>query len=655
MSICKVGQRPFPVSIVNGLRRLSHLSGVLLLLCFLTLHASLSWAVHGLDQLPEFDDLDISSDGNHMLMVRSGGEYYDLVVKNLNSGSERTLFKGGERGLINWCRWGNDERIVCSLRFYIPAPQLGHVTRTRLMAINIDGSQQIMLIPKAKNRERWPQVWDAQVQDKVVSWLVQDKAHILVQLNRDAANRPSVYKLNIYTNRMARVQRPRGMVRRWYATHEGNVRLAIGYRNDREPVVYYVNGRVLREYTAPAYDSEIPPQPLGFSADEKEVYLSMTNGQDRHGIYRVDLKTGEVLGEVYRDPHFDVFGGIIMHPDSGEPVGVSYLRHHPEIVFFDERLKQLFKAIAQRLPGEQFGLISSDQGYRKFVLYSYGGISPRYYLAQVDDKVRVREIGRDFPALSDPDIVDLEPVAYDTQDGLSIPAYLAEPEGKGPFPTVLLPHGGPYSRDSAEFDPWTQYLVNHGFAVLKPNYRGSVGYGEAYMQAGYKQWGLKMQQDLMDGLDWLVDKGIADPERVCVVGASFGGYTALISAYKYAEKISCAVSMAGISDLEKMVDRMYSFDLAARNRERLQESRDLRANSPIRQAQRFAVPVLMLHGNQDTVVRVKQSREMAAALSRHDKEHRYVEQQGDHFLSTSSQLSEFFSEMEDWLKAHTAL
>ena len=606
-----------------------------------------------LGAIPQFDDLDLSPDGRHMLMVRSSGEAYDLVVRNFATGDDTTLLEGGaQNGLINWCRWANDARLVCSTRMYLPAPRLGHIARTRLIAIDADGSNQLSLIPRAKVLERRPPEWNAQVQDRVVSWLTDDPEHVLVQLNRDNPNRPSVFRLNVYTNNLVRVQRPRDIIRRWYSTHEGDVRLAIGYRRNRDSVVFRVNGRKLFEFEDLAFKSEIPPQPLGFSADQSEVYMSLTNGEDRHGIYRVDMATGKVLEPLFRDPDFDVFGRLIMHPDSGEPVGVSYLGHHPKLEVFDPTLKTLFADIRAALPGEQMRFVSSDVAYQRFVLQTYGGIGPAYYLY---DRAagQATLIGKDYPELDDDDVVDLEPVQYQTRDGLDIPAYLARPAGPGPFPTVLLPHGGPYARDSAEFDAWSQFLVDHGYAVLKPNYRGSVGYGEAYMQAGYKQWGLKMQEDLMDGLDWLVAEGIADPARVCVVGASYGGYSALVAAYKFTDKIHCAVSLAGISDLEDMVSRLYQFDLAVRNRERIQEGSELRANSPLRQVQSINVPVLLLHGNRDTVVRVKQSREFAAALERHGKPFRYVEQvNGDHFLSMSSQRSEFFVEMRDFLTEH---
>lgn len=613
---------------------------------------ALGWA-SGLGELPRYDDLDLSRDGNYLLEVRSGGEFYNMVVVDLVAQTESTLFEGGgDKGLINWCRWGNATRVICSVRHYIAAPKLGQIASTKMFAIDIDGSNRLELVPRAKNHHRWPRVYNPQVTDRVVSWLVSDKAHILIQLNRDSRNRPTVYRLNIYNNTMSRVQRPRGMIRRWYANHEGLVRMAIGYKNNRDPQTFYVDKRQLVEYRTDNYTADIPPEPLGFSADGENVFLRMANGQDRHGIYRVKLTTGEVVEPIFNDGDFDVFGSLVMHPQSGEPVAVNYVRHHPTLVWFEPRMEALFDQISDLLPGDQMRLVSSDQAYSKFVLYTYGSVAPAYYM-YFRDTHRIELIGRDFELLADEAVVDLQAVNYTTRDNVDIPAYLAVPSGDGPFPTVLLPHGGPYARDSAEFDPWVQYLVERGIAVLKPNYRGSVGYGQAHMQAGYKEWGKRMQHDLLDGLEWMVQEGHADPDRVCVVGASYGGYSALVSAFKFSDRIACAVSLAGISDLQKMVERLYNFDLAERNRERIQGPRELKNNSPIVQAEYFNVPVLMLHGGRDTVVRVTQSRRLAEKLKKLGKNYRYVEQPlGDHFLSLASQRREFFDEMGMFLDRH---
>ena len=139
-----------------------------------------------LGQLPVYDDLDLSGDGKHLLMVRSSGEVYDLVVRDLLTNQERTLIEGDAyEGLINWCRWANSERVICSLRNYVPVPRLGQITRTRMVAVNVDGTQLLDLVPEAKNRVGWRLVWDAQIQDRIIAWLADDAEHVLVQLNRD--------------------------------------------------------------------------------------------------------------------------------------------------------------------------------------------------------------------------------------------------------------------------------------------------------------------------------------------------------------------------------------------------------------------------------------------------------------------------------------
>ena len=627
-----------------------------LLPVLLTYAAAASATGYGLDQLPRFDDVRLAPSGDHLLTLESDGEAYALKVRDLKTDQQVTAFAPArDQGYINWCAWANDTRIICSMRYYKGSGRIGHVIHTRLMAVNHDGSELLPLIPRAKNYDRRPPAYNAQVQDRVISWLPLEPENVMVQLNREDANRPSVYKLNIYTNRLSRKARARGKVRRWFANMEGDIKLAIGYRNDRTPVMYSFDGR-LREFDDPIYRSEVPPAPLGFTADNRHVFMNMTNGTDRHGIYRVQVDDGQVVNEIFTDDDFDVFGSLVLHPETGEPVGVRYLKHHPEMVWFDDNLNRLFEHITSKLPGTRHQLMSSDRHYRHFVFYVYGGVSPAYYHYRLaDDSLSL--IGYDFPELPDQEVVDLEPVQYETRDGLQIPAYLATPKrAEGRVPTVLLPHGGPYDRDSARFDPWVQHLVQMGVAVLKPNYRGSVGYGEFFMQAGYKQWGQKMQDDLMDGLTWLVGEGVADPERVCVVGASYGGYTALVSAYKFADRVNCAVSMAGISNLEQMVERIYRFDLVRRNRERIQSSDQLRANSPYHQVADIDVPILLVHGKYDTVVRVKQSRKMAEALQKHGKNYRYIEQaNGDHFLSSGEHRQEFFGEMAKFLNDHLAI
>ncbi len=606
-------------------------------------------------ELPKYLGFDLSPNGARLLMLVDGDKGYELTVLDLVTNEERLIYQPTpEDGLLNWCRWGNNERIVCSLRFYRGIWRAGQVIHTRLVGLDHDGANLITLVPGVRNVHRRDVRWDAQLQDRVIAWLAPDPEHILLQLNRDKPNRPGVYRLNIYSNTLTRIRSARSVVRRWYVGNDGKLLLALGYDREANPLMFRVEGPHLRSINSKAFTSELPPSPLGFSVDGKYVYLNTTNGGDRHGIYRVRMSDGSVESTIFEDPEFDVFGQLVLHPISGEPVGLRYLRHHPTAVWFDESFERMFAELAQALPGKHFNLESADSSYSKVVVTSYGGIAPSHYLYDRSSG-NLRLLGYQYPELAHAFVADLEPVTYRARDGLIIPGYLALPENPngGRLPVIVFPHGGPYDRDSAKFDHWTQFFVGLGYAVLKPNYRGSVGYGQTYMRAGFQQWGLKMQEDVMDGLDWLVAEGIADPNRACIVGSSYGGYMALVSSFKAVGRIRCAVSLAGMSNLKRMVSRIQRFDLVERNRSRIQYGPSLLLNSPLHQVRHIGVPLLIVHGDLDTIVGVRHSRELARALAVHEKPFEYLEQaEGDHFLSARRQRMEFFATMGRFLEAH---
>ena len=217
-----------------------------------------------------------------------------------------------------------------------------------------------------------------------------------------------------------------------------------------------------------------------------------------------------------------------------------------------------------------------------------------------------------------------QPFRYATRDGLSIPAYLTLPQGREAkdLPLIVLPHGGPFVRDSHAFNPWVQFLADRGYAVLQPNYRGSTGYGRAFVERGYGEWGRKMQDDLDDGVAWLAGQGIIDPKRVCIAGASYGGYAALWGAIRNPEIYRCAISMAGVTDVGSMLKYDSKFLIAKRYSKQWrkkvvgEQSRDLAASPPLQQAGRLNVPVLIAHGERAPTFRSTGPKLVAALKAR---------------------------------------
>ncbi len=255
---------------------------------------------------------------------------------------------------------------------------------------------------------------------------------------------------------------------------------------------------------------------------------------------------------------------------------------------------------------------------------------------------------------------------FTASDGAKIPGYLTSPPNapKGPLPLVVMPHGGPMVRDTFDYDLWAQFIASRGYLVFQPNFRGSGGYGRAWLEAGFGQWGHLMQDDLADGVRALVASGDADPKNICIFGASYGGYAALMQGARHPELYRCIVSWAGIGDLGKLMQwerdtdgaksEVYTYDLRqigdpAKDRDRL--ARD----SPITYASNYQPPVLLIHGSADTIVPAEQSREMEKALKRAGRDVRLiVVDREDHRDWDDDNMEKALDQVADFLRAHIA-
>jgi len=531
------------------------------------LHAAAPPPVAAYGALPNFDNAELSPDGTRLALLLPRGETQHLTVLDVDAGSNRlVLASDPARFLFNWCRWANEERLVCSVRAYVErVPErlpgqlvvpLQRLTITRLFAVNADGSHFLELVPEAVSRTGRDIEWNSQLQDRVVSWLPEDREHILLALDRETPLRPTVYRLNIYSNRLTRIVRDRPSVRAWYADHHGEVQLGVGYRGTRPMAVVRSGSRFL-DVDVSRFATDLTPTPRGFSPDSKSLYLETFHGEQR-GIYEVRLADLAVVRPLVVNERFDVYGPLLIDDRSGELLGAVYRQDIPEVVFFDEKLEQMDAQLEQLLPGTVRVPVSVDDTRTRVVFdVRKNGTVPTHYLYD-DAEKHLTRIGPRYGDIPPEWVVSIHAVTYRARDGLDIPAYYAVPERESKqLPTVVLPHGGPHARDTAEFDYWVQFLTSRGYAVLKPNFRGSTGYGASFLRGGYGEWGRKMQDDVIDGLDWMIAQGFTDPARVCFVGASYGGYVALTAAFQTPQRIRCAVSFAGVADLPKLIEERW--------------------------------------------------------------------------------------------------
>jgi dipeptidyl aminopeptidase/acylaminoacyl peptidase len=312
-----------------------------------------------------------------------------------------------------------------------------------------------------------------------------------------------------------------------------------------------------------------------------------------------------------------------------------------------------------RVRARELSVESTSWDYRRMIIYAESPDVPgRYYLYEPGTE-SLRLLGVTYPELDEQPLSPMRPVRYKARDGLEIPGYLSLPPGSGlrpatPLPAVVMPHGGPYVRDFAAFDPLVQLLTSRGYAVLQMNYRGSTGYGAEFQAAGQRQWGKAMQDDVTDGTAWLVAEGIADPARICIVGWSYGGYAALMGAAKEPDRYRCSVSIAGVADLRRLVESSNKY-LYGRVSTRFigdawRDRKDLTENSPARRASAIRVPVLLAHGTKDRVVDPDQSRMMAAALKSAGRSFEYIElKDADHSVTQMPQRQQLFDAVDRFL------
>jgi dipeptidyl aminopeptidase/acylaminoacyl peptidase len=400
------------------------------------------------------------------------------------------------------------------------------------------------------------------------------------------------------------------------------------------------------------------PRTIVVEADREDI--PRAEGQARSHLFEVSLDTGEWT----RLP-LPAADGLVHHPRThlligGAAVGDEGMSYH----FTDPAAARTWRIIEQAFEERRPELVSwSDDFSRVMVFTSGSGDSGTYQLIDLAAGA-ASVVGRAYPDILPENVGAVRSIRYHAADGVEIHGYLTLPPGveepRG-LPLVVLAHGGPAVRDVMEFDWWAQALASRGYAVLQPNFRGSAGYGDRFLEAGYGEWGRKMQTDLSDGVRWLASEGAIDPARVCIVGSSYGGYAALAGPTLDPGVYRCAVSVAGVSDLRRMVLREAEQGVR-RNNQTVRYwnrfmggdgpgDRDLDQISPARQASRADAPILLLHGRDDTVVPIEQSRIMASALRAAGKPHELIELAGeDHWLSRPATRQRMLTETVRFLK-----
>jgi len=426
--------------------------------------------------------------------------------------------------------------------------------------------------------------------------------------------------------------------------HQGQSRLTSRYNEMTiVPELYY------REPGAESYDwknissliSHEPRYtgygPVAFAADDKEFYYTGITPAGTMGLYLVDPH-GPTKSLLYSDPQYDIqtdfdsYSNWLTSYDGKSLLAFEYMADHPVWILIKQTSPeaQLLNKLENSFDGQNVEIVSAAWDGSQVILFVSSDRNPgQYYLydAKTDKAQMLFTV---LPGIEPNAMAPMQPVQFKARDGLTIHGYLTTPLGQSKhLPLIVLPHGGPFGvRDNWGFDPEVQFFAYHGYAVLQVEYRGSGGYGYAFQKAGYHQWGGSMQDDLTDGTHWAIQQGIADPNRICIYGASYGGYAALEGVVKEPELYKCAVGYAGVYDLPQMRSRAhtlhYQFEIPAMTTELGDDEDYLKAHSPVFQVDKIKAALFLAHGGADKTVPDDQVDELRDALDKIHKPYAWV-------------------------------
>lgn len=363
--------------------------------------------------------------------------------------------------------------------------------------------------------------------------------------------------------------------------------------------------------------------PVAFDNDGRRVYMADNTGRERSVIRTYDLITRELGEPIFGGGDIEALNVLqATNPeDFGEIVGFVGASQRIERVYTEPKRLSMQNRLEEALGSDmEHRWVSMSDDLTVIVVSSSGPREAGAYHLLVNGRDLV-PLGRSFPLLEPARMANMEFVTYKARDGLEVPAYLTLPaSGEKPFPSVVLPHGGPWARDYLGWDRWAQFLANRGYAVLQPQYRGSEGFGQTLWRAGDNEWGRKMQDDKDDGAYWLAEEGIAGPDRIAIFGYSYGGFAAMAASVRKNSPFQCAISGAGLAELR-------SFDKITFNNpfQREYQNPTIGGMSPLDHVRDSEIPIFVFHGDRDQRVPVDQSRKFVRALERAGKDVQYLE------------------------------
>ena len=588
---------------------------------------------------PTMSGFQISPDGTKLSFMQPWEDRMNVHVREIGSDEITRVTHSTERDIAGYF-WVGDDRLV-----YIN--DQGGDENWKIYAVNADNTDDKVLTP-----------FD-EVQARFVDDLEDDSDHVLVSLNRRDPRIHDVFRLDVNTGDLELVAENPGNISGWMTDHDGRLRIATTTDGVNESILY-------RETEDDSFqvivttDFRETLSPLFFTFDNKGLYVASNRGRDKTAIFEFDLPTATEGNLIFEHPDVDVFG--LMYSKKRKVLtGVRYTEAKTSYVFFDEDRKDLQKELEKRLADVEVRVSDFSKDETKVLVRTFTDKTRGKYFFYDRTADKFLELADISPWLNEEYMSSMEPIEYTSRDGLTIHGYLTLPVGKRAkdLSVVINPHGGPWSRNYWGFNSEAQFLANRGYAVLQMNFRGSTGYGREFWESSFKEWGKAMQNDITDGVQWLIDDGIADPDRIAIYGGSYGGYATLAGVTFTPDLYACGVDYVGPSNIFTLLEsfppywelyREMFFEMIG---DPVDDKEMLEAVSPLFHVDNIKVPLLVAQGANDPRVKQAEADQIVAALEENGIEYEYLlkEDEGHGFRNEENRF-DFYRTMEKFLEKH---
>lgn len=582
----------------------------------------------------------LSPNGRYVAVLRQTADGQSILLHDWRSGQTTTLesTRNDQFLFFDWMAWKTDDRLLFALHqraFWRGRPHAdSREDVIRLYAVNRDGTQM-------------KQMFDGQLRQLAgdsVPWSIvdlqrHDPSHVL--LSTYGAYGFSLFRVDVNTGHGDEVERMEWRNGAVLVDGAGNAVMRAEYLPSDSGIRYFRrapgdhNWQQAYEVRRASVAQNRDFLPLGAGPGPGQIYVAARpNGQEFQSIYLYNTATGELGAPTFQADHADAQIASLDPNDNSLLFGCGE-QQRMVCRAPDPRLQRHVAAISTYFEGlADFGVVDVSADKKVWLIFASGPTIPGTYYVYDLDATHIQAVGSAYPQLPRAQLAPTQVIHYTTRDHVDLWGYYTAPlNASGPQPLVVFPHGGPESRDSFGYDYFVQYFASRGYAVFQPNFRGGEGSGRAFADAGHRQWGHRMQDDITDGVQHLIDSGAVDRNRICIVGASYGGYAALAGAAFTPALYKCAVSISGVSDLIETMnnERMeqghgsvgYAYWLSVIG-DPGPDHDALVAESPARQAAAIQIPVLLIHGNEDGTVPIRQSELMRDALQAAGKHVEYI-------------------------------